>query len=56
MKHLNQPQKSHSNFGTMKNGMNIGPTSTHTAVAMNPKAITTIAMAWAAASKIMMTT
>jgi len=29
-------QKSHSIFGTMKNGTKTGPTSTQTAVAMNP--------------------
>ena len=44
MNAFSQPQKSHSSFGTMKNGMKIGPTRTQTAVAIKPKAITTMAI------------
>src|ERR1700722_19400968 len=40
MKALNQPQKSHSRFGTTKNEMKIGPTRTQTASETSPNAIT----------------
>ena len=40
MNDFSQPQKSQSNFGTMKNGTKIGPRSAHTADAMRPNAIT----------------
>ena len=53
---LNHPQKSHSSFGTIKNGIKMGPTRTQTAVAIKPKAMTTIVMACAAARKIIMMT
>src|SRR5436853_6551383 len=56
MKQRSQPQNSHSNFGTIKKGMKTGPTRTQTAVAIKPNAMTTMAIAWAAASKMMMTT
>jgi hypothetical protein len=38
----------------MKKGIKIGPTRTHTAVAIVPKAITIMATAWAKASRMMM--
>src|SRR5581483_2614532 len=37
---LNHDQNSQSNFGTMKNGTNKGPSKPHTAVAIRPKATT----------------
>ncbi len=36
MNDFNQPQKSHSSLGTMKNGTKIGPRSPHTALAISP--------------------
>src|SRR6266545_2095841 len=40
MNALNQDQNRKSSFGTMKNGTKIGPTSAHTALAINPNATT----------------
>src|SRR4029450_1064983 len=48
---FNQPQKSQSSFGTMKNGTKIGPKSAQTALAIRPKAITARDKAFATATR-----